>query len=176
MLQIADFINIGVITKPHGVHGELNLFIYEQFVLESLQPKHLFLLLNGGLVPYACTVRQKGQNSFIVLLDDVRTEAGAKLLVNGEVYISPADLHESEQTFTPHALVGYSALDVNFGAIGVISQIMDIAKNPLFQIDSNGKEVLIPIVDEFIIKIDKKKREITLKTPEGLIQMYLDEP
>ena len=176
MLKTSDFINIGVITKPHGVHGELNLFIYEQFILESLQPKHIFLMLNGGLVPFACSVRAKGQNSFILLLDGVKTDASAKLLVNGEVYIAPADLHESEQVFTPHALVGYNAIDLNFGAIGVISQIMDIAKNPLFQIDSNGKEVLIPIVDEFIIKIDKKKREITLKTPEGLIQMYLDEP
>ncbi len=176
MLQTSDFVNIGSLTRPHGVHGELNLMIYDQFLIESLQPKFFFLMLNGGLVPYASgVVRKKGQQSYLVLLTDVATEAKAKLLVGSEVYVSPADLHEDETTVTPPALVGYMAIDVRFGKIGTISDIMDIAKNPLFQIDSNGKEVLIPIVDEFIIKVDKKKREITLKTPEGLIEMYLEE-
>lgn len=176
MLETSNYINIGYLTKPHGVHGELNLVIRDQFVLTSLEPSFFMLMLNGGLVPFKCSsVRRKGQQTFLLNLDDCNSEAKAKELVQCEVYIDPKDLVEDEDNTSPSALVGYKVTDVRFGYVGVIDQIMEIAKNPLFQIDSNGKEVLIPIVDDFIVKIDKKKREITLKSPEGLIEMYLEE-
>lgn len=176
MLLQDNFIHIGTISKPHGVHGELNLVILEQFTLTTLEPAFFMLMLNGGLVPFKSNgVRRKGQQTFILDLDDCKNEAKAKNLVQSEVYIDPKDLCEDEDNTAPSALIGYKVTDVRFGYVGVIEQIMEIAKNPLFQIDSNGKEVLIPIVDEFIVGIDKKKREISLKSPEGLIEMYLSE-
>ena len=176
MLQQDDFIQIGSVSKPHGVHGELNLVVLDQFMLTSLEPNFFFIMLNGGLVPFKSNgVRRKSQQTFIVDLEDCKSEAKAKNLVHCEVFIDPKDLCEDEENTAPSALVGYKVTDVRFGYVGVIEQIMEIAKNPLFQIDSSGKEVLIPIVEEFIVKVDKKKREITLNSPEGLIEMYFGE-
>lgn len=176
MLQLDDFIHIGSVSKPHGVHGELNLVVLDQFMLTNLEPNFFFIKLNGGLVPFKCvSVRRKGQQIFIVDLEDCKSEVKAKSLVQCEVFINPNDLCEDEANTAPSSLVGYKVTDIRFGYVGVIEQIMEIAKNPLFQIDSKGKEVLIPIVEEFIVKIDKKKREITLNSPEGLIEMYLGE-
>jgi 16S rRNA processing protein RimM len=37
----------------------------------------------------------------------------------------------------------------------------------------NEKEILIPLVDEVILKVDRKKKELHIRAPEGLIDIYL---
>ena len=50
---------------------------------------------------------------------------------------------------------------------------MSPAAQALFEIEKDGKQVLIPMNDEFIEKVDKKNRQIKVTTPEGLIDLYL---
>jgi 16S rRNA processing protein RimM len=40
-------------------------------------------------------------------------------------------------------------------------------------IELNKKEVLIPINESFLKKIDHKKKEVVVELPEGLIDVYL---
>jgi 16S rRNA processing protein RimM len=52
--------------------------------------------------------------------------------------------------------------------------VADILSHPaqiLAEITINGSEVLIPIVDELVIEIDKRKRKIVFDVPEGLISI-----
>jgi len=43
----------------------------------------------------------------------------------------------------------------------------------LCRIEINKKEVLIPINESFLKKIDHKKKEVIVELPEGLIDVYL---
>ena len=70
-------------------------------------------------------------------------------------------------------LVGYTVEDVNFGKVGIIKAINDSTAQSLFEIDRDGTEILIPMNDAFIKKVDKKKKSILVETPEGLIDLYL---
>ncbi len=63
--------------------------------------------------------------------------------------------------------------DVNFGKVGVIKGINDTTAQALFEIDREGIEILIPMNDEFIKKVDRRKKIILVETPEGLIELYL---
>jgi 16S rRNA processing protein RimM len=45
--------------------------------------------------------------------------------------------------------------------------------NPLLQLDYNGTEILIPIFEGLIEKVDRKKKELFIKAPEGLIDLYV---
>jgi 16S rRNA processing protein RimM len=51
--------------------------------------------------------------------------------------------------------------------------INDSGAQPLFEIDKNGIELLIPLIDDFIIDLDRKNKTITLETPEGLVALFL---
>ena len=51
----------------------------------------------------------------------------------------------------------------------------DSTAQALFEIDRNGIEILIPMNDEFISKVDKNNKTIFVETPEGLIDLYLSE-
>jgi 16S rRNA processing protein RimM len=72
-----------------------------------------------------------------------------------------------------HEVIGFTVVDVSFGNVGTIVHINDKAAQPLFEIDSNGKEIFIPMIDDFIKKVDRKNKKIEVETPEGLIELYL---
>jgi 16S rRNA processing protein RimM len=72
-----------------------------------------------------------------------------------------------------HEVIGFTVVDVNFGEVGTIVHINDKAAQPLFEIDRDGTEIFIPMIDDFIKKVDKENNTIQVETPEGLIALYL---
>ena len=79
----------------------------------------------------------------------------------------------SGDKFYYHEVIGFTVVDANFGEVGKIVHINDKAAQPLFEIDREGTEVFIPMVDDFIKKVDREKKTIQVETPEGLIALYL---
>ena len=64
--------------------------------------------------------------------------------------------------------------DENFGDVVIITVINDSTAQALFEVDRDGTEVLIPMNDEFIVKVDREHKIILVNTPEGLIDLYLE--
>ena len=56
----------------------------------------------------------------------------------------------------------------------MIQSVNDSASQELFEVLKDGKELLIPISDDIIKKVDRKNKEIHVKTPEGLVDLYLE--
>ena len=74
-----------------------------------------------------------------------------------------------------HEVIGFTINDQDFGEVGILQGINDSTAQSLFEIDRDGIEILIPMNDEFIVKVDRKNKTILLNTPEGLIDLYLEE-
>ena len=64
-------------------------------------------------------------------------------------------------------------VDSVYGDIGVLEQVIDYPAQPLFQIMKNGTEVLVPVIDPVIDKVDRKLKTIFITAPNGLIDLYL---
>ncbi len=73
--------------------------------------------------------------------------------------------------FYYHEISGFMLEDINFGEIGLIDSINDSSSQPLFVIKTETEDILVPMVDDFIQKIDRKNKKVLVKTPEGLIDM-----
>ena len=73
--------------------------------------------------------------------------------------------------FYYHEITGFMLEDINYGEIGLIDSINDSSSQPLFVIKTESDDILIPMVDDFIEKIDRKNKKVIVKTPEGLIDM-----
>ena len=56
--------------------------------------------------------------------------------------------------------------------VGTIDKVIDNSAQPLFSILNNGNEILIPIIDEFIISVERNNKQIIVELPEGLIELY----
>jgi 16S rRNA processing protein RimM len=104
----------------------------------------------------------------------VDNEEDAEDLIGAGLYL-PLDLLPALEgdKFYYHEIIGFTAVDRNFGAIGVITGINDTTAQAIFEIDRDGTEILIPMIDDFIKKLDRSKKEIHLEVPNGLIDLYL---
>ena len=109
-----------------------------------------------------------------MLFEGVETEEAAKRLLKKKAYLPLEILPELDQSsFYDHEVIGYKVFDAEKGAIGLVQDVIDMTANPLLQLDYNGTEILIPIFEGLIEKVDRKKKELFIKAPEGLIDLYI---
>jgi 16S rRNA processing protein RimM len=72
-----------------------------------------------------------------------------------------------------HEIIGFEVIDSEKGNIGKILGVYENAPQPLLSIDCEGKEILLPIIDEVILNVDRQAKQMSVKSPEGLIELYL---
>ncbi|MBU2927825.1 ribosome maturation factor RimM [Winogradskyella psychrotolerans] len=168
---------LGKIVKKYSFKGELlaKLDTDEPDLYDNLDA--IFIDLRGNLVPFFIESSQLHKSDLLRLkFEDVDTEADADALMKTELYL-PLDLLPKldGNKFYFHEVIGFTITDKNFGAVGVLKGINDSTAQALFEIDREGIEILIPMNDEFIIKVDREHKTIEVDTPEGLIDLYLEE-
>ena len=107
--------------------------------------------------------------------DDVTCEADADALLKSDLYL-PLDLLPKLEgdKFYFHEIINFQLIDENFGPVGSVKGVNDTTAQALFEVDRDGIEILIPMNDDFIKKLDRKNKTITVNTPPGLIELYLE--
>lgn len=137
----------------------------------------VFVQLKNNLIPFFIESSQLHKSDLLrVKFEDVNTEEDADSLLKSELYLPLEALPKLEgNKFYFHEVIGFKVKDVNFGEVGIITAINDSTAQALFEIDREGVEILIPMNDEFIKELDRDKKTIIVETPEGLINLYLEE-
>lgn len=174
-MQKKDCFYLGKIVRKHSFRGEvvIKLDTDEPELYADLNA--VFVDLGKNFLPFFIekSLLQKG-NQLRVKFEDVSTEADAENILKSDVYL-PLDLLPklTGNKFYYHEVIGFTIEDLNFGKVGIISGINDSTAQPLFEVKNGDVELLIPMIDAFIKKVDRKNKTITVETPEGLIEMYL---
>lgn len=176
MIDKDDCAKIGIIAKPHGVNGEVVVRAEAGFSADDLCYEFLLVELDGGLVPfYVEEVRTKNSEEVLIKFEFVNNQDDTRRLAGKDVYICREwlETEEGELEDVPTGmLIGYTAIDQTHGELGKIEDIDEqVGANPLFIIDKNGEELLIPITDDFIVNVDDQNRTVTFNLPEGLVDM-----
>ncbi|GAB5563712.1 MAG: ribosome maturation factor RimM [Winogradskyella sp.] len=176
ILKKEDCFYLGKIVKKYSFKGELlaKLDTDEPDLYENLDA--IFLDLRGNLVPFFIESSQLHKSDLLRLkFEDVETEADADALIKSELYLPLELLPKLEgNKFYFHEVIGFTITDENFGKVGIIKAVNDSTAQALFEVDRNGVEILIPMNDEFIVKVDRENKTVIVNTPEGLIDLYLN--
>ena len=72
-----------------------------------------------------------------------------------------------------HEVIDFEVEDKRLGIVGKIVSINDTSAQPLFEVLHGDVEILIPMIDHFLVEIDRKNKKVKMDLPEGLIEMYL---
>ncbi|WP_298754390.1 ribosome maturation factor RimM [uncultured Psychroserpens sp.] len=176
-MQKKDCFFLGKIVKKYSFKGELlvKLDTDEPNLYEHMDS--VFVDLRNNLVPFFIESSQLHKSELLrIKFEDVDTEEDADALIKSDLYLPLEFLPKLDgDKFYFHEIIGFKVEDKSFGHVGIIKSINDSTAQSLFEIDRNGIEILIPMNDEFITKVDKSNKTIYVETPEGLIDLYLDE-
>ena len=170
-----DCFYLGKIVRKHSFKGEvvIKLDTDEPELYEELES--VFVLHGTNLIPFFIekSLLQKG-NQLRTKFEGVDTEADADSILKSGVYLPLTMLPElTGNQFYFHEVIGFQLEDVNQGVVGEIVGINDKTAQPLFEVDKDGNDVFIPMIDHFIKKIDHENKKVIVDTPEGLIDLYL---
>lgn len=171
---------LGYTAKTHGKNGELIIKLNVDFPEEYQNLESMFIQLNEKdktLIPFFLSKSQVQNNeNLLIKIEDVNEVAEAKKLIGKSIYLPLADLPELTGTkFYYHEVINFAVIDSEKGNIGKITKILDHPTQAIFEItNSDQKEILIPITDEIITKVDRATKTIFVTAPEGLIDIYLE--
>lgn len=170
-----DCFYLGKVSKKFSFKGEVLVFLDtdEPELYQNLES--VFVDLNKSLVPFFIEKSSLHKDKFLrTTFEDFRSEEDADQIIGCDVYLPLTMLPELEgDQFYFHEIVGFDVEDVRLGNIGKIVRVNDSNAQPLFEILKGSIEILVPMIDAFIIKVDRENKTLVLDTPEGLVDLYL---
>lgn len=141
-------------------------------------PESVFIEINKKPIPFFFSSFNPQNNGFAIIeFDGISTEQETKNLSGNLVYL-PASLEPQPEgkEFYIDEIIGFQVVDIHLGPLGTVSNVMEAPANDVFEIDHpSGKELLIPVLDNFIVEVDRKNQTLRLEAPEDLVHFYLQE-
>jgi len=170
-----NYYYLGKVTRKFSFKGELIVFLDTDTPSHYYGLKKIFLKVDNSYIPYFISKISKYKNNSVrVKFEDVNNESEAMELINYEIFLPMEELPKLEgKKFYYHEVIGFKVIDINHGEIGEITHINDQTPQHLFVVKSSGKEILIPINDDFILDLDRINKIVNLKIPEGLLKIYM---
>ncbi len=174
-MLIKDCYSLGYITKTHGIQGQLVFFLDVDNPLYYKNLKNVFVFKQHQLIPFIIkSINIKHNQTAIVQIVGIETIEIATQLVGSEIYLPLTALPELKgNAFYFHEVIGFSVVDSTHGAIGKVVEVVE-GSQPLFVIDNNGKEILCPMHDSTLAKVDRDTNTIHIHLPAGLYELYMD--
>lgn len=171
----ANCFHLGYVAKLHGYKGEVSLFLDVTNPMDYHGLDMIFVDLNDQLTPFFIERSKIRNNGYLtVKLENIDSEEAAKRIVRRKIYLPEQILPELEgNNFYDHEVIGFKVVDTKFGEVGTLEMVIDNKVNPLLQIDHKGTEVLLPLIDGLIQKVDREKKELYVTAPDGLIELYV---
>jgi 16S rRNA processing protein RimM len=170
-----DFFVLGKVVKTSGYKGSLVFFfdVDDPSAYHNLEA--VFIEIGGELIPFAIrSLQPKTGNTFYADLEDVSGEEAAAALVGHDLLLPLSYLPTlTGNQFYFHEIIGFSVTDACKGHIGIIESVMDQGKQAIFIIGFKGKEILVPVSEEIIQKVNREEKTIYIEAPDGLIDIYL---
>lgn len=170
-----DCFYLGKIAKKFSFKGEVLIYLDtdEPELYENMES--VFVEFNKNLVPFFIENGNLHKGDFLrVKFEDVDSEADADEIIGCEIYLPLNMLPKLEgNKFYFHEVIGFEIEDQRLGVFGKIVSINDTSAQPLFEVVNGSVEILVPMIDQFLVKIDRENKRVIMNLPEGLVEMYL---
>ncbi|MFD2786584.1 ribosome maturation factor RimM [Hymenobacter rubripertinctus] len=177
-MTLDDCYQLGSLGKPHGLKGFVVAFFDVDNLADYRQLKTVLLEMPtapGKLVPYGVEKFQpQTGNKVLLKLQGIDRIEEAEPLRNAKLWRPLAELPAlADDQFYFHDVVGYTVVDEVLGQLGVVETFYELPKQDVLGMRYQGQEVLIPVVDELVRRADQTTRQLFVKLPEGLLDVYL---
>jgi 16S rRNA processing protein RimM len=171
---VTEYFKIGKLAAAFGVNGQLILQheLGKKTALKDLQAIFIEDKKKSFLPWFITATKIKSENEIYLSLEGISTREAALKLVQKEVWLTEADFKKFAAKSAPASLLGYTIID-DGNELGTILEVIEQPHQVICRIEVQSKEVLIPLNEAFLEKIDHRKKQVLVTLPEGLLDIYL---
>jgi len=171
-MKQADCYLLGEVIKTHGLKGEVGISLDVDIPEAYQNLESVFLLKNEKLIPFFIDSLHINSNKAIIKFEEVDSIEKANELVKCEIYLPLSFLPElPEDGYYFHDLVGMTVSEKG-KALGIVKEVIDLNGNDLLSIQNEQTEILIPMNEEILKKVDLALKIIEVELPDGLLDIY----
>lgn len=167
-----DCFFLGRTVRKHGLKGEVKILLDVDFPSFYDGLENVFVDMRGDLIPFFFEHFQVDNRGFVIAkFEDVDGERIDEM-INRDLFLPLEALPPLEENqFYYHDIIGWKALDTEGALIGLIDSVRDVPGQDLFVVKNGEKEILIPVIDAFIHRVQKADSAIVFDLPEGLTDL-----
>lgn len=152
-------LEIGIITKPQGLKGELRIKLYSNNfeLLNSVN----YLLINNQKFEL---VNKTNRNTFAVIkLKSIDNINETEMLINKKAYVYEEDIVLEEDEFLVSQLTNFTVIFNTGEVLGTLINVNNFGASDIYSVEmTNGEEVLFANVRDVVLSINTEERIITL--------------
>ena len=166
-------LKVGKIVKTHSLKGEVKVISSTDFEEERFKKGSKLLITRGNQLIREVVVQsyRNHKNFLLVKFEGIDSVEEAEKLKNLQIKIDSDEVGELEENeFYFHQIIGCEVFDENDKNLGEIIDILTPGANDVWVIKGeNGKEILIPYIEDVVKKIDITSKKVNIEVMEGLI-------
>ncbi len=168
-----DLLEVGKIVNTHGLKGEVKIVPWTDTpdVFENLEYLHVKSRIEEKILHITNVKYQK--NNIIVKFKELEKIEDAEPLKNS-VVLAPRDMlgELPEGVYYIADLIGLSVVDEDGNLLGEISDVFPTGANDVYAVKREGKkDLLLPVIDDVILKVDIPEKKVVARVMEGLDEL-----
>jgi 16S rRNA processing protein RimM len=171
------FLQVGEIIKPHGIYGEVGVKSLTEWPDLRFRPGEKLWLGpdEENLKQVTLSKVRSHKQGYLILFESVNDRNSAEEIRGWKFYI-PADQAAvpEEGCYFHFQLIGLSVLDESGDVIGQVTLVIENPGQDILEIklgSLDGKQVLVPLVEEIVREVDLEAGTLTVALPEGLLDI-----
>ena len=171
---MTEYFKIGKFVGTFGLKGELVLKhnLGKKTSLRGLKAIFIEERKESFIPWFIESSKIKNEEETYLKLEGINIKEQAIKLVQKEVWLPETEFKKFSAKASPINLLGYDIVEGE-QVLGKILEVIEQPHQVLCKIEFNTKEAYIPLHEETIKKIDKKKQQVIVVLPPGLLEIYL---
>lgn len=166
-----DLLQVGAITQPHGIHGEVKVFPttndvkrfkkLKEVILDTGREQKVLEIEGVKFFKQYAILKFKGYDN----INDIEKYKGKPLLVTRE---NAVKLGRDEYFIAD--LIGIEVYDEDGKYLGVLQKVIETGANDVYEVKfEDGREVLFPAIKQCILDVDMENRKMKVHIMDGLL-------
>lgn len=168
-METSGLVPVGRVLKAHGVRGELKVLPYGE-TLGGMEAGEKLFLIEGGDRRQLTLARLRPQTrAWIAKFEEIESIDEALELTGMDLLVDKDRLPRlPEGEYYHFQLIGLSVETKEGEPLGTLSAIFQTAGNDVYVVESGGKELLVPAVEDVVCEVDLTSGKLVVDLPEGL--------
>lgn len=165
---------VGKLVATHGIAGQLILShaLGQPSALPGVKAIMVRLGKTSAIPYFLQAAKARSTTETLVTLEEITTKEKARILLNKAVLLQKDDFEKVVAKTSPLGLVGYQVV-ANGNALGTVAGVMEQPGQIIAAVMVGDIEVLLPLHEKTIQSVDRKRKELHLDLPDGLLDIYL---
>ena len=167
------YLLVGDIVSTHGIRGEVKVNIVTDDLSRFDVGNNLYVLKDNVYQKITVSSFRLHKNRALITFNNIKDIIDVVGYLKLSLYIDKDEVPELEEgMYYYDDLIGLDVIDVNNdnNKVGQVIDVVEVPQGCILRIKkTNGKQALVPYVEEFIKKVDLENKTIEIASIEGLI-------